>query len=102
MIVVDSGVWIDYFNGAASAGAERLDVLLGVEPLAIGDLILAQVLQGFRSDAHYRTATELMLSLTVLDMLGQDMAVQCAKSCRALRAMGVTIRRMVDTIIATY
>jgi predicted nucleic acid-binding protein len=101
VIVVDSSVWIDYFNGVDSAGSERLDKLLGVEPLAVGDLILTEVLQGFRSDADYKTARELMTSLTVLEMLGQKMAIQSAENYRSLRARGVTVRRTVDVIIAT-
>jgi predicted nucleic acid-binding protein len=101
LIVVDSSVWIDYFNGVDSAATERLDKLLGVEPLAVGDLILTEVLQGFRSDADYKTARELMTSLTVLEMLGQKMAIQSAENYRALRARGVTVRRTVDVIIAT-
>ncbi len=102
MIVVDSSVWIDYFNGVDSTATERLDALLGTEPLAVGDLILTEVLQGFRSDAHYKTAKELMLSLTVLEMLGQEIAIKSADNYRALRAQGVTVRRTVDVVIATY
>jgi predicted nucleic acid-binding protein len=101
VIVVDSSVWIDYFNGLDSAASDRLDKLLGVEPLAVGDVILTKVLQGFRSDADYRTARELMTSLTVVEMLGQKLAVQSADNYRSLRARGVTVRRTVDVIIAT-
>jgi predicted nucleic acid-binding protein len=102
VIVVDSSVWIDYFNGVDSAASERLDALLGVEPLAVGDLILTEVLQGFRSDAHYKTAKDLMTSLTVVEMLGQKMAIKSAENYRSLRARGITVRRTVDVIIATY
>ena len=102
MIVVDSSVWIDYFNGVDSGATERLDALLGTEPVAVGDLILTEVLQGFRSESHYKAANELLLSLTVFDMLGQEMAVKSADNYRALRAKGVTVRRTVDVIIATY
>lgn len=101
MIVVDSSVWIDYFNGVESAATARLDQLLGVEPLAVGDLILAEVLQGFRSDADYSIARELMTSLTVLEMVGQKVAIQSVENYRSLRARGVTVRRTVDVIIAT-
>ncbi len=102
MIVVDSSVWIDYFNGVDSPASERLDALLGTEPLAVGDLILTEVLQGFRNETNYKTAKELMLSLTVFDMLGEEMAIKSADNYRALRAKGITIRRTVDVIIATY
>ncbi|GAA4409621.1 type II toxin-antitoxin system VapC family toxin [Quisquiliibacterium transsilvanicum] len=102
MIVVDSGVWIDYFNGVASPATDRLDALLGVEPLAVGDVILAEVLQGFRSDADYRTARSLMSSLIVVGMLGEANAIRCADNFRALRKRGVTIRKTIDVFIATY
>jgi hypothetical protein len=102
VIVVDSSVWIDYFNGVDSAASKRLDALLGVEPLAVGDLILTEVLQGFRSDTRYRIAKELMSSLTVFDMLGEKMAIKSADYYRTLRARGITVRRTVDVIIATY
>jgi predicted nucleic acid-binding protein len=102
VIVVDSSVWIDYFNGVDSEASEKLDKLLGVEPLAVGDLILAEVLQGFRSDAHHKSAKDVMTSLTVFDMLGQKMAIKSADNYRSLRARGITVRRTVDVIIATY
>jgi predicted nucleic acid-binding protein len=102
VIVVDSSVWIDYFNGVDSKATGQLDALLGAEPVAVGDLILAEVLQGFRNETHYKTAKELMLSLTVFDMLGQEMAIKSADNYRALRAKGVTVRRTVDVIIATF
>lgn len=102
MIMVDSSVWIDYFNGAACAQTDKLDSLLGVEPLATGDLILSEVLQGFRSDADYKTAKQLLTSLTVFDLLGARNAVKCADNFRALRKSGVTIRKTADVIIATF
>ncbi|HUG71838.1 MAG TPA: PIN domain nuclease [Steroidobacteraceae bacterium] len=102
MIVVDSSVWIDYFNGTESPGAERLDGLLGVARLAVGDLVLAEVLQGFRDDDQYRVAKQTLTSLTVLEMLGQKMAVRSAENYRSLRARGITIRKTVDVLIATY
>jgi predicted nucleic acid-binding protein len=102
VIVVDSSVWIDYFNGTRTPATDRLDELLGVQPLAVGDLILAEVLQGFRSDADYKQAKELMTSMAVLNMLGEDVAIKSAENYRSLRARGITVRKTVDVIIATY
>jgi predicted nucleic acid-binding protein len=102
VILVDSSVWIDYFNGTPSSAAHKLDALLGVEPLAVGDLALAEVLQGFRIDADYKAAKQLMTSLSVFDMLGYKNAIKCAENYRALRRAGVTVRRTVDVIIATF
>lgn len=101
MILVDSSVWIDYFRGAATPQAERLDALLGVEPIATGDLILTEVLQGFVSDRDFNQAKKLMTSLVVLDLAGQRMAIQAAKNFRTLRSLGVTVRKTIDTVIAT-
>jgi predicted nucleic acid-binding protein len=102
MIVVDSSVWIDYFNGVVSPTTDKLDDLLGIEPLAVGDVILAEVLQGFRSDTDYQAAKRLMSSLFMVNMLGEANAIKCADNYRALRKRGVTVRKTIDVFIATY
>lgn len=102
MILVDSSVWVDYFNGQVTQETDFLDALLGTEPVAIGDLILAEVLQGFRSDADYEAAKELLASLTTYDLLGTSIAIKTADNYRALRRRGITVRKTVDAIIATF
>ena len=102
MILVDSGVWIDYFRGTPTPQADKLDSLLGDEPLAIGDLILAEVLQGFGSEKDFKQAKKLLTSLVVVELGGQKIAVQAARNFRTLRSMGITIRKTIDTIIATH
>lgn len=102
MILVDSSVWIDFFNGVACAETDKLNEILGLEEVVIGDLILAEILQGFRSDAGYRAAKNVLTSLTVYDLLGKDMAIQSANNFRKLRKKGITIRKTADVIIATY
>ena len=102
MILVDSSVWIDYFNGLDTPQTSKLDALLGVEPLAIGDLILTEVLQGFRKDPDYKQAKQLLLSLVIFDMLGVRKALQSAEYFRTLRKQGITIRKTTDVIIATF
>lgn len=101
MILVDSSVWIDYFRGTATPQTERLDSLLGSEPLAIGDLILAEVLQGFSSDRDFNQAKRLLTSLVMIELGGQGIAIQAAKNYRKLRALGITTRKTIDTVIAT-
>ena len=101
MILVDSSVWIDYFRGTATPQAEKLESLLGTEPIATGDLILTEVLQGFVSDRDFNQAKKLLTSLVLVDLAGQDIAVQAAKNFRALRALGVSVRKTIDTVIAT-
>jgi predicted nucleic acid-binding protein len=81
---------------------ETLDASLGEDVVAIGDLMLTEVLQGFRAESDYRKAKELLLSLTVLNMLDTDIALRSAENFRRLRKKGVTVRKTIDTIIATY
>lgn len=101
MILVDSSVWIDYFRGNHTPQCERLDDLLGAEPLAVGDLMLAEVLQGFQSDKDFRQARRLLTSLAVIDLGGTKIAIQAAQNYRALRALGITVRKTIDAVIAT-
>jgi predicted nucleic acid-binding protein len=101
LILVDSSVWIDYFNGAITAQTELLDRLLGREPLAIGDLILTEVLQGFVEERDFDRARKMLTSLIVVELGGQEIAIQAAKNFRALRNLGVTVRKTIDTVIAT-
>lgn len=101
MILVDSSVWIDYFRGTATPQVEKLDSLLGSEPIATGDLILTEVLQGFASDRDFNQAKKLMTSLVIMDLAGQSIAIQAAKNFRVLRSLGVAVRKTIDTVIAT-
>jgi predicted nucleic acid-binding protein len=101
MILVDTSVWIDYFRGTATLQTDRLDALLGSEPLALGDLILTEVLQGFGSERDFKRALQLLTSLEVVELGGRELAIQAAKNFRTLRALGVTVRKTIDTVIAT-
>ena len=102
MVLVDSSVWIDYFNGTETRETDVLDGLLGTEPVALGDLILAEVLQGFRRDADYRTARELLEGLPVLDLLGRERAIPVVDRYRSLRKRGITVRKTTDVVIASF
>lgn len=101
MIVVDSSVWIDYFRGTATPEADMLDALLGTEDLATGDLMLAEVLQGFQSEADFEQARAMLTSLEVVELGGREIGIQAARNYRKLREKGVTVRKTIDTIIAT-
>ena len=102
MILVDSGVWIDYFTGIDNKQTATLDKTLGVQSVAAGDLILTEVLQGFRYDRDYRTAKALFDNVTIFEMLGRDMAIRSAENFRTLRKKGITIRKTADVIIASF
>lgn len=101
MILVDSSVWVDYLRGAATPQADKLDSLLGVVPLAIGDLILAEVLQGCSTDREFNQVMRTLGTLELITLGGLDVAVQAAKNFRKLRALGFTVRKTIDTVIAT-
>lgn len=102
MIVVDSSVWIDYFRGVDTREAMLLHGLLGVEPVMIGDLVLAEVLQGFRRERDLRRAEAALQTLIFRPMVGRTVALASARNYRALRAGGVTVRKTIDVLIATF
>jgi predicted nucleic acid-binding protein len=102
LTLVDSSVWVDYFRGSITRQTNQLDQLLGNELLLIGDLILAEVLQGFTHDRDFNEAKKLLTALTVVEIGGQELAIQAARNFRKLRAKGVSIRKTIDTLIATY
>jgi predicted nucleic acid-binding protein len=101
LILVDSSVWIDYFKGAVNPQTEILDELLGHELLATGDLILTEVLQGFAAERDFDAASRMLTSLTIIELGGREIAIQAARNFRALRQFGVTVRKTIDTVIAT-
>jgi predicted nucleic acid-binding protein len=101
VILVDSSVWIDFFRNSPTAEAEWLDRHLGVEGLVVGDLILAEVLQGFRDDKGFNDAKRLLGRLEQVNVAGYDVAVEAARNHRRLRSLGVTVRGTVDVLIAT-
>ncbi|MAY25567.1 MAG: PIN domain nuclease [Polycyclovorans sp.] len=102
MIFVDSSVWIAYFNGVDSEPTRLLDTALGTTRIVVGDLVLAEVLQGFRADRDFRQARTLMLHLDVRSVLSPALALRAAEHYRFLRRQGTTVRKTIDTVIATY
>lgn len=101
MILVDSSVWIDYFRGIATPQADRLDSLLGREPLLVGDLILAEILQGISADREFDRVRRLLLTMDVIVIGGAEVAIDAARHFRHLRTLGITVRKTIDTLIAT-
>lgn len=102
MVVVDTSVWINYFNGVESWQVSCLDRLLGERILAIGDLVLAELLQGFTTDAEARQAMELLEPLEFCEMAGREIAIESARNYRRLRLKGATVRKTMDVLIGTY
>lgn len=102
MILVDTSVWIDYFNGQHTAHTDTLDAALADGIVAMGDVILLEILQGFRRDQDYTRAKTTLSTLDQYALFGNIMAIKCADHYRTLRKRGVTIRRNTDVIIATF
>ena len=96
MILVDSSVWIDYFNGKRSWQTDLLDHMLSSVPIIMGDLILTEVLQGFKSDKDYETAKNYLGELPFRQMGGYDVAIQSAQNYRQLRKDGITVRKTIE------
>ena len=102
MILVDSSVWIDYFNGRATPQTDYLHRVLPTQPILVGDLILGEILQGFRSDSDFEKARLALVKFSQGSMLNPTLAVQSAQNYRTLRKMGFSVRKMIDCFIATY
>ena len=101
MILVDSSVWIDYFRAANTPQVEILDGLFGTSRLAIGDLIAAEVLQGVRDEREFNLVRRTFDAFDRLELGGYEIAVKAARNYRVLRGFGVTVRKTIDSIIAT-
>jgi predicted nucleic acid-binding protein len=102
MLLVDSTVWVDYFNGTLTPETEYLDGAVAREPVLVGDIILAEVLQGFRDDADYGEALVALSRFPQVQMLNPALAVLSAQNHRLLRKRGITIRKTIDCFIATF
>ncbi|MCA9473338.1 MAG: PIN domain nuclease [Nitrospirales bacterium] len=102
MTVVDTSVWIDYFNDISTQETEAFDDLLGSQEILLGDLILTEVLQGFQQDSHFDTARKLLRVFPVVPMVGPSLALQSAQHYRTLRKRGVTVRKTIDVMIGTF
>jgi predicted nucleic acid-binding protein len=102
MLVVDSTVWIDYFNGAETPQVEFLNRALERTPILVGDLILTEVLQGFRHETDFETARFLLTRFTQAQMVNPALAVRSAHNYSLLRKKSITVRKTIDNLIATY
>ncbi|HHE40775.1 MAG TPA: PIN domain nuclease [Candidatus Cloacimonetes bacterium] len=102
MIVADTSVWIDYVRGIDAPHTDLLDYELDHNRIITGDLIITEFLQGFRIEKDYKAAKKIMESLEYHDFVGKEIALQSAQNFRILRKNGVTVRKTIDVIIATF
>lgn len=101
MIFVDSSVWIDYFKGRDTPQTEKLDTLFGSGQIVVGDLVLTEVLQGFVVEREFAKALEHFITLHIVRLGGYHLSVQAARNFRILRGHGYTVRKTIDSLIAT-
>ncbi|GAN86221.1 PIN domain nuclease [Komagataeibacter intermedius] len=101
MILVDSSVWIDFFRGNTTPQVDLLDQMLGEDLVSIGDLMMTEVLQGFSNERDFNQAQRMLGALDLVEIGGRDVMVEAARYFRYLRGRGITIRKTIDTLIAT-
>jgi predicted nucleic acid-binding protein len=102
MILVDSSVWISHFNQVLTGPVQYLRELIPIEPILVGDLMLCEILQGFRSDAAARLAERSLRRFEIVALCNPELAVTAADNYRFLRRRGITIRKTIDVIIGTF
>ena len=102
MILVDSSVWIDYFNGQENRESLLLDRLLLQHTIITGDIILLEILQGFSNDRDFLLARNELSKLPCYDLSNKDLALKGAQYYRTLRKKGITIRKTIDMVIGTF
>ena len=102
MWIVDSSVWIDYFGGKITPQTELLDAALGWQEIALGDIILCEVLQGYRRQQDFEAARRALLSFPIYTIGGIEIALKSAENYRTLRRQGITVRKTIDCLIATF
>lgn len=102
MILVDTSVWIDYFNGVSTKQTDSLDRILSEQTVLIGDIILTEILQGFDSDKEFKLAKQALEPLDCVHLGGKSLAIKAASNFRFLRSKGITIRKTVDMLIGSW
>lgn len=102
MWIVDSSVWIDYFGGTITPQTDLLDAVLGRRAIGLVDIILCEVLQGYRRQHDFEAARDALLSFPVYTIGGTELALKSAENFRFLRRRGITVRKTIDCLIATF
>jgi predicted nucleic acid-binding protein len=102
MVIVDSTVWIDFLAARETPQTLLVKNEFAGRKIGLADLILCEVLQGLRGDARFDRIRLLLMTLTVLDTGGTELAVASARNYRVLRTKGITVRKTIDCVIATF
>jgi hypothetical protein len=101
MIFVDSSVWIDYINNRSTRHTDLLETILGVQPVVIGDLVMTEVLQGCNDQKVFKETVKLLGLADFVVVGSYTVSIQASKNSIFLRRKGITIRKTIDTLIAT-
>lgn len=100
-ILVDTSVWVDFFNGINSPGTGSLQEMLEAEdPICISDVILAETLQGFRNNDEFESVKTHLLHFPIYSLQSPEGYIRAAQLYRTCRKKGVTIRKTIDCLIA--
>jgi predicted nucleic acid-binding protein len=102
MVIVDTTVWVDYFNGIYNSETEWLDRSLGQEALGLTDLTFFEVLQSLRADRQFKAITQQLIGFSIFRAGGIELALEAASNFRELRKRGLTVRKTIDCWIATF
>ena len=102
MILADTSIWIDFFNGKITTETNFLDNALAEGNVIIGDLIVLEILQGIRHEQDYNKTKKALATLEQFELFGNSMVFECASNFRKLRKKGLTIRKTADLIIASF
>lgn len=102
-ILVDTSVWIDFFNGIKSREADIIvEYISHSYPVFLCPVIFQEILQGFKSDRDYNKSKELLLEFPFILSNPIEAAIGAANLYRSLRKKGITIRKSNDCLIAFY
>jgi predicted nucleic acid-binding protein len=102
LIVVDSSVWIDFLNGHDAPHVRSLNAILGTDDVAVGDLILCEVLQGLDGEREAKEVEARLRTFSIVSMVGETNAIAAARNFRRLRSRGITVRKTIDLLIGTW
>ena len=102
MIVVDSSVWIGHFRNTDQSAVAKLRAIADVDTIIVGDIVLLEVLQGTRDERHADAVERNLRAFDIRSMLDDRLVVAAARNLRSLRSMGITVRKTIDLVIATF
>jgi len=102
MVIVDTSVWVDYFNGRENTESDWLELHVDQQRLGLTTIILTEILQGLSDEKTAALVEAELLQFEIFDASSRALAVQAAKNYRALRRRGKTPRKTIDVLIATF